>query len=50
MLDTYHINTKLDNTAVVEGCGEVYVDADEDEDEGWEDVGLWEGWGPGDHL
>ena len=41
---------KLDIAAVVEGCGKVDVDADEDDDEGGEDVGLWEGWGPGDHL
>ena len=44
MLNTYHINTKLDNTAVVKGCGEVDVDADEDEDENGEDVVLWDGW------
>ena len=40
----------LDTTAVVEGCGDVNVEANEDEDEGGEDVGLWDGWGPGDHL
>ena len=40
----------LDSTAVVKGYGNDDVDADEDEDEGGEDVGLWEGWGPGDHL
>ena len=44
------MNHLKDVSAVVEGHSKVDINANEDEDQVWEDVGLWDGWGPGDHL